>query len=56
MHEHVAREQLARSLDTLFVAYLCTPYFQRLGAFAMGTPPVWTAFPSADYYAPSDSP
>src|SRR5262249_32252409 len=35
MHEHNARAQLARSLGTLFPTYLCTPYFQRLGAFAM---------------------
>jgi hypothetical protein len=39
MHERCARAQLARSLATLFATYLCTPYFQRLGAFAMGSLP-----------------
>jgi hypothetical protein len=39
MHEHNAREQLARSLGTLFATSLCTPYFQRLGAFAMRITP-----------------
>ena len=39
MHEYNARAQLARSLGTLFATYLCTPYFQRLGAFAIGIIP-----------------
>ena len=39
MHEKNSRAQLTRSLVTLFATYLCTPYFQRLGAFAMGTTP-----------------
>jgi hypothetical protein len=39
MPEHNARAQLARSLGTWFATYLCTPYCQRLGAFAMGSMP-----------------
>jgi hypothetical protein len=39
MHEHNTREQLARSLGTLFATSLCTPYFQRRGACAMGIIP-----------------
>jgi hypothetical protein len=39
MHVHNAREQLARSLGTVFATYLGTPYFQRLGAFARGIMP-----------------
>ena len=34
-----SRGQLACSLGTLFTTYLCTPYFQRLGAFATGNIP-----------------
>src|SRR6266566_1392317 len=34
-----AREQLARSLGTLFATYLCTPYSPRLGAFAISSHP-----------------
>jgi hypothetical protein len=48
------RAQLARSLGTLFATYLCTPYFLRLGAFALSLILVYVAFPRSDYYAPSD--
>ena len=41
-----AREQLARSLGTLFTTYLCTPYFPRLGAFALSAHPRVRGFPT----------
>jgi hypothetical protein len=45
MHEPLAREQLARSRGTLFVASLCTPYCHRLGAFASSPHPGVDGFP-----------
>jgi hypothetical protein len=42
---HTAREQLARSLGTLFATYLCTPYFLKLGAFAVSPRPGVPSFP-----------
>ena len=41
-----SREQLARSLGTLFATYLCTPYFPRLGAFAISSHPGVRGFPT----------
>jgi hypothetical protein len=41
-----AREQLARSLGTLFATYLCTPYSPRLGAFAFSPRPRVRGFPT----------
>ena len=40
-----ARAQLARSLGTLFAAYLCTPYFLKLGAFTISPHPAVHGFP-----------
>jgi hypothetical protein len=40
-----SRGQLTRSLGTLFATYLCTPYFQRLGAFAISPRPSVDGFP-----------
>jgi hypothetical protein len=42
---HTAREQLARSLGPVFATYLCTPYFPRLGAFALSPRPGVPSFP-----------
>jgi hypothetical protein len=42
---HTTRAQLARSLGTLFATYLCTPYFLRLGAFAISPYPGVDGFP-----------
>ena len=39
IHENNSRGQLTRSLGTVFADSLCTPYFQRLGAFAKGSMP-----------------
>src|SRR3989442_1373172 len=39
IHENHSRGQLTRSLGTVFADSLCTPYFQRLGAFAKGSIP-----------------
>ena len=47
-----AREQLARSLGTLFATYLCTPYFPRLGAFAISPRPGVPSFPGLRLLCP----
>ena len=47
-----AREQLARSLGTLFATYLCTPYFHRLGAFAISPRPGVRGFPTLRLLCP----
>ena len=47
-----AREQLARSLGTLFATYLCTPYFPRLGAFAISPHPGVRGFPTLRLLCP----
>jgi hypothetical protein len=47
-----AREQLARSLGTLFATYLCTPYFPRLGAFAISPHPGVPSFPGLRLLCP----
>ena len=47
-----AREQLARSLGTMFAAYLCTPYFPRLGAFAISPHPSVRGFPTLRLLCP----
>jgi hypothetical protein len=47
-----AREQLARSLGTLFATYLCTPYFPRLGAFAISPRPGVRGFPTLRLLCP----
>ena len=47
-----AREQLARSLGTLFATYLCTPYFPRLGAFALSPRPGVRGFPTLRLLCP----
>ena len=49
---HTAREQLARSLGTLFATYLCTPYFLRLGAFALSPHPDVRGFPTLRLLCP----
>jgi hypothetical protein len=49
---HTAREQLARSLGTLFAAYLCTPYFLKLGAFAVSPRPGVRGFPTLGLLCP----
>lgn len=46
------REQLARSLGTLFATYLCTPYFLRLGAFALSPHPGVRGFPTLRLLCP----
>jgi len=46
------REQLARSLGTLFATYLCTPYFPRLGAFAVSARPGVRGFPTLRLLCP----
>ena len=45
LHAHNARGPLTRSLGTLCADSLCPPYFQRLGAFAMGSRPRVSGFP-----------
>ena len=47
-----AREQLARSLGTLFATYLCTPYFPRLGTFAFSPRPGVRGFPTLRLLCP----
>jgi hypothetical protein len=47
-----SREQLARSLGTLFATYLCTPYFPRLGAFAVSPHPGVRGFPTLRLLCP----
>ena len=49
---HTAREQLARSLGTWFATYLCTPYFPRLGAFALSPHPGVRGFPTRRLLCP----
>ena len=46
------REQLAHSLGTLFATYLCTPYFLRLGAFALSPRPGVRGFPTLRLLCP----
>jgi len=46
MPEKTPQAQLARSLDTLFAIYLCSPYSQRLGAFAFSPHPGVRGFPT----------
>jgi hypothetical protein len=53
---HTARAQLARSLGTLFATYLCTPYFLRLGAFAISPHPGVRGFPTLRLLCPSRLP
>ena len=53
MHEKKnSRAQLARSLVTVFATYLCTPYFQRLGAFAISPHPGVHGFPTCRLLCP----
>ena len=52
MHENASREQLARSLGTLFAIYLCTLYSQRLGAFASSPRPAVRGFPTLGLLCP----
>ena len=52
MHESASREQLARSLGTLFAIYLCTLYSQRLGAFASSPHPDVRGFPTLRLLCP----
>ena len=47
-----ARAQLARSLGTVFATYLCTPYFPRLGAFAISPHPGVRGFPTLRLLCP----
>jgi hypothetical protein len=49
---YTTREQLTRSLGTLFAAYLCTPYFPRLGAFAFSPHPDVRGFPTLRLLCP----
>ena len=48
----MARTQLARSLGTWFATYLCTPYFPRLGAFAISPRPGVPSFPGLRLLCP----
>lgn len=48
----MVRAQLARSLGTVFAAYLCTPYFPRLGAFAISPRPGVPSFPGLRLLCP----
>src|SRR5712692_1921638 len=52
MHERKPRAQLARSLGTLFAIYLCIPYSQRLGAFAISPHPGVRGFPTRRLLCP----
>ena len=52
MPERTPQAQLARSLGTLFAIYLCTPYSQRLGAFAVSARPGVRGFPTLGLLCP----
>src|SRR5215510_6482930 len=52
MPERTPQAQLARSRGTLFAIYLCTPYSQRLGAFAVSPHPDVRGFPTLGLLCP----